>query len=302
MLYVDLKTNEEEQTQEKEQEYKLEEIIDCNKLIECTICRTNTRERTGMQIYNASCNHNYCYLCLTKHYKTSIENGIVSFVCMEQECDRSIDKKELFLFINEMYKNKYYKFLRNVQLAKDPTIRWCVSAGCDTPIKRKSRKQIKLECPKCNCVVCYQCAGLYYNISNKNKNNNTQNHTNHDCNKGLDDALVNWAKTKSYDVQFCPKCGARIEKLSGCNHLKCTYCKYEFCWLCRNEFKNGHYDPKNILFGCPGGENATKKINKCSACCKLFLQCVLMCCLPFRICCWRMQEQGFPWCCCWCCF
>eukprot|EP01084_Bolivina_argentea_P254300 427499_1 len=169
MLYVDLKTNEEEQTQEKEQEYKLEEIIDCNKLIECTICRTNTRERTGMQIYNASCNHNYCYLCLTKHYKTSIENGIVSFVCMEQECDRSIDKKELFLFINEMYKNKYYKFLRNVQLAKDPTIRWCVSAGCDTPIKRKSRKQIKLECPKCNCVVCYQCAGLYYNISNKNK-------------------------------------------------------------------------------------------------------------------------------------
>merc|ERR1712154_462857 len=207
-----------------------------------------------------------------------------------------IDETELFLFVtDEVYKNKYNKFLRNVELAKDPTIRWCVKAGCDNPIKRKSRKQIKLECDKCGTFVCFNCAGLYYNdIDGKNNKK-------HSCNKDLDDKLVSWAKDKNYDVQFCPKCFARIEKLSGCNHMKCSYCKYEFCWLCRKEFKKGHYDPSNILFGCPGGENATKRPDKCSAFCVLMRSCTLMCCLPFRICWWRMNEQGFPWCCCWCC-
>eukprot|EP01083_Nonionella_stella_P016780 46843_1 len=274
-------------------EEKVEQVItkggasdDC---IECPICRI---DRVPSDIDNATCGHNYCTECLEKHYKTGIENGIVSFVCMEQECERIIGEKELFEFVSdEVYKSKYYKFCRNVKLAKDPTIRWCVKAGCDTPIKRKSRKQRKLECPKCETIVCYECAGLYYNNDKNDK---------HNCNKNLDEKLSHWAKSKG-DVAFCPRCAARIEKLSGCNHMRCSYCKYEFCWLCRKEFKKGHYDPSNIVFGCPGGENATKRPDRCNACCMLFRSCLLMCVLPFRICCWRMNEQGFPWCCCWCC-
>eukprot|EP00484_Ammonia_sp_Unknown_P026126 CAMPEP_0197046506 /NCGR_PEP_ID=MMETSP1384-20130603/22224_1 /TAXON_ID=29189 /ORGANISM="Ammonia sp." /LENGTH=450 /DNA_ID=CAMNT_0042478321 /DNA_START=24 /DNA_END=1373 /DNA_ORIENTATION=- len=166
--------------------------------IECAICRMD-RERKDM--YNASCGHDYCKICLQRHYTTSIENGVVQFKCMEDSCDRMIDETELFLFINdEIYKAKYHKFSRNVKLAKDPSIRWCVKAGCDTPIRRKARKQTKLECPSCGTFVCYNCAGLYYNNNSDDSNNVSTNYrgkqkkqrNEHNCNKQLDDKLVTW--------------------------------------------------------------------------------------------------------------
>merc|ERR1712218_758184 len=49
----------------------------------------------------------------------------------------------------------------------------------------------------------------------------------------------------------CAKCGSRVIKVpgEGCNHMTCTKCKYQWCWLCGAEFKEDHFDPWN-LFGC----------------------------------------------------
>ncbi len=40
-----------------------------------------------------------------------------------------------------------------------------------------------------------------------------------------------WFITQS---KKCPKCGAPIQKVDGCNHMKCGAkgCKHEFCWIC----------------------------------------------------------------------
>ena len=42
----------------------------------------------------------------------------------------------------------------------------------------------------------------------------------------------------SHDVRPCPKCGVKIEKNKGCPHMKCEWCKFDFCWSCMNEEKN----------------------------------------------------------------
>lgn len=36
----------------------------------------------------------------------------------------------------------------------------------------------------------------------------------------------------SINLQECPKCHATIEKNGGCNHMHCSTCKAEFCWVC----------------------------------------------------------------------
>jgi hypothetical protein len=45
---------------------------------------------------------------------------------------------------------------------------------------------------------------------------------------------INWVKAFT---KKCDKCGDHIEKNQGCNHMTCR-CGYEFCWLCRKEWKS----------------------------------------------------------------
>ena len=64
------------------------------------------------------------------------------------------------------------------------------------------------------------------------------------CEKAQEKSYGKWSSKKK-NVDKCPHCKMRIEKESGCNHMTCWYCKYEFCWICKGEAYegNGHFDP-----------------------------------------------------------
>ena len=47
---------------------------------------------------------------------------------------------------------------------------------------------------------------------------------------------------KLKNIKKCPKCLAFIKKDSGCNHMTCPICHYEFCWLCLKESLPNHYE------------------------------------------------------------
>ena len=56
------------------------------------------------------------------------------------------------------------------------------------------------------------------------------------------------------NVKRCPTCHAGIEKNAGCNHMTCTHCGQNFCWLCMKRFNVseqyvGHAGPDGLI--CP---------------------------------------------------
>ena len=66
------------------------------------------------------------------------------------------------------------------------------------------------------------------------------------CSTNVEQGFNNWRKTN--DVRLCPQCGIEIQKLDGCNHMTCSKCKYQFCWICGGKYSFNHYN--NPLSPC----------------------------------------------------
>lgn len=53
------------------------------------------------------------------------------------------------------------------------------------------------------------------------------------------------------EIKRCPKCQALIVKMDdgSCNHITCSVCGCEFCWLCMKEISDLHYlSPSGCTF------------------------------------------------------
>lgn len=58
---------------------------------------------------------------------------------------------------------------------------------------------------------------------------------------------------KAYFCMTCPSCNICIEKDQGCKHMSCFQCGFEFCWLCKGNWKT-HREP--ICAGHGSGSDA----------------------------------------------
>jgi len=57
-----------------------------------------------------------------------------------------------------------------------------------------------------------------------------------------------WSKA---NTKPCPNCKAGTQKNDGCNHMTCSNCKHQWCWICNGQYTPNHFDKLNVL-GCPG--------------------------------------------------
>jgi hypothetical protein len=79
------------------------------------------------------------------------------------------------------------------------------------------------------------------------------------CKNRLDDSLVEFSKNHFF--KKCPKCSIITEKIEGCNHITCSKCSYQWCWLCNGEYNPEHFNEgkcKGYQFFKPKNENDIK--------------------------------------------
>jgi hypothetical protein len=62
--------------------------------------------------------------------------------------------------------------------------------------------------------------------------------------------------TKHHHHHRCPRCSTAIEKDEGCNHMSCRKCRYEFCWICMQDWTL-HSNNTGGYFQCNRFEAAT---------------------------------------------
>ncbi len=55
-----------------------------------------------------------------------------------------------------------------------------------------------------------------------------------------DSNLANQANEQwiQYNTRACGQCNAPVERNQSCNHMTCTKCSHEFCYVCGNQWGN----------------------------------------------------------------
>ena len=184
--------------------------------------------------------HMFCRNCIQEflHIKIS-ESQVASLHCPGDECPHTFTDEIIFDLVTSPVYQKYLKFKRRAEIMKDPTVRWCLTPNCEG-YARGSQENPKIVCPECAAEMCFRCGEAWHSRT---------------CEEAVDRAYESWARGK--EVQLCPRCRHRIEKIEGCNHMSCIICDYQWCWLCRGAYTPMHFNPLNP-FGCSnlqGGDN-----------------------------------------------
>jgi len=207
--------------------------------IRCGICWDSIAPG---RIRDTECKHQFCVDCWSGYLTSKIGEGqVVSLRCPEPSCNREIKEDEVKKVVNEGTFAKYKKFQKNAAIAVDKNKRWCPTRDCNTVLEKPAGWERKVTCEKCHRSYCWKCNERYHKGS---------------CEKKA--ASSNAAAFAMYKlmntVKPCPKCRSPIERSSGCNHMTCGVCRYEFCWMCGGKYDSDHFEWYNI-FGCPGGQD-----------------------------------------------
>ncbi|KAL4496140.1 hypothetical protein ABPG72_012877 [Tetrahymena utriculariae] len=205
-------------------------------VLECAICCQELEFTLSKKRPLLNCNHQFCSECLKQYILNKINCcQVLHILCPQEGCDQEYNDKQIGEILNDDYqKERYIKFKQRQQLQLDPDIRWCIRPGCNNAIKGQ-KNDPKLKCTECNMMICYFCTNQW--------------HEGQTCEQAIDQEYNQMAK--NFKVKYCPQCQTKIQKSDGCNHMTCTRCNYEFCWLCKKQYRSGHYSSLNFR-GCPG--------------------------------------------------
>eukprot|EP01113_Clastostelium_recurvatum_P026950 TRINITY_DN3240_c0_g1_i2.p1 TRINITY_DN3240_c0_g1~~TRINITY_DN3240_c0_g1_i2.p1 ORF type:complete len:524 (-),score=137.32 TRINITY_DN3240_c0_g1_i2:50-1435(-) len=235
---------EERAKQEKANEAKLKSMLQeeqaqrqvelDNKTYPCVICFTECKIE---EMYTLEeCYHRFCFDCLSTHFRTQVGDGQTRTIkCPTPSCKHIVTYQEIKHVVDPDTFAKYEEFLLRAALGDDPNCRWCPRPGCNnamigTPIN----PMMVCSNDRCRFAFCFNCREEWHADATcaqyqqwKVENNEGE------------DRFRKWATA---NTKPCPKCQSSIEKNGGCNHMSCSRCKHQFCWLCLELYKSDHWN------------------------------------------------------------
>nr|CAX73081.1 ariadne 2 [Schistosoma japonicum] len=179
-----------------------------------------------------SCGHRFCPDCWCSYLTIKIEEGLsIEINCMSVGCNvLVIEDFLLTLLKNSPVKDKYLNLLFHRTVESHPSLRFCIGLGCPVLIcALEEPKARRVQCERCHAEFCFMCSEAYHAPTSCA----TLKQWLVKCRDDSGTANYMTAHTKD-----CPSCHVCIEKNEGCNHMKCSLCHYEFCWVCLGIWKS----------------------------------------------------------------
>ncbi|KAF2656696.1 hypothetical protein K491DRAFT_578106, partial [Lophiostoma macrostomum CBS 122681] len=194
---------------------------------ECMVCAESRSIRHFPQRPpTAQCTHsvNTCRRCLRSWIKTQFANRIWDQIGCP-ECQRTMQYTDVREFAAADVFRRYDRLSTRAALESIPGFRWCIAKGCNSG-------QIHDEgtlTPRFRCVACKASHCVVHQVPWHKGETCAEYDYRYVEQKAEDDASKKLIKGLA---KQCPGCQSNIEKRDGCDHMTCTKCKHEFCWMC----------------------------------------------------------------------
>lgn len=195
----------------------------------CEIC-LDEDGFTSEEMICMPCGHEFCDTCWYGYIHNALDKGplCVRESCPQAGCNELITEEEVTRAAPDLLPKFETYQLRSFVETYGMT-RWCPGAGCEQVAVASGAGGVFADaggvanCENCETCFCLKCGEEpHAPINCKDLSRWSEKCRN-------ESETANWilANTKP-----CPKCSSRIEKNQGCNHMTCSGCKYEFCWIC----------------------------------------------------------------------
>ena len=206
---------------------------------ECRICE----DLLSQNLLNTceKCKSFFCSECLYEHAKELVKNGKVigcPYCFMEYNEDRVMkifnnskaDRDEI-KNLKSLYKKNKLKFY----VLSNPDLFFCPIANCGG-YARKNKSSLKNKCNNGH-EFCIRCGEFWHQSGNCPEDEVVDQLFKEYCQK--------------LRLKDCPSCGITTFKKDGCNHITCSYCRQNWCWICEEILFNveEHYqNPRSNCF------------------------------------------------------
>jgi hypothetical protein len=121
-------------------------------------------------------------------------------------------------------------------LSSDPNFRWCRAPACKSgQIHFGGKDDTIFICNACGFKVCVVHEGTWH------EGETCEEYDYRSSGKQAKDQVAQEKASQAALAQLakkCPgkRCGYNIQKIDGCDHMTCSKCRYEFCWLCLADY------------------------------------------------------------------
>eukprot|EP00163_Fabomonas_tropica_P013810 TRINITY_DN253_c0_g1_i7.p1 TRINITY_DN253_c0_g1~~TRINITY_DN253_c0_g1_i7.p1 ORF type:complete len:452 (+),score=71.95 TRINITY_DN253_c0_g1_i7:146-1501(+) len=224
--------------------------LEADQMYTCGICMDD--EITGQDMALMPCGHLFCKGCWQGNLGVCIKEGeSILIECMAPKCNMKVPETTVRSIVDDEMWDKYKYFEAKEFVSSNPYVRWCPAPGCSKAIRITEDSSNVVSC-QCGLEFCFGCS--------------EQPHPPATC-----DQVRRWKKKCSDDSETahwiqantkgCPGCLASIEKNGGCNHVTCSKCRHEFCWVCNGSWAEhkGNYSCNRYNEAEKSNQNASQR-------------------------------------------
>ncbi|XP_013414863.1 uncharacterized protein LOC106176856 isoform X2 [Lingula anatina] len=233
-----------------------------------------------------SCEHRFCRACWEGYLNVKIQEGEAhNITCPAYDCIKLVPVELIEEIVSRDMARRYLQFDIQAFVDSNPNIKWCPSPGCIRAVKLPDmdgasgvmspvQPSIASKLPgdtsrSVDCgsghYFCWDCLGEAHAPASCENWSKWFQKISEICPEALCDtsgavetsANILWLVT---NAKPCPNCKSPIQKNEGCNHMKCSKCKHDFCWVCLEQWKK-HSSATGGYFRC-NRYDVSKKVDE----------------------------------------